>query len=105
MDALLVMGAEVLAVLRSLDQKLGESPIQPAAGSVMPEIMTREEVADYLRVSLRFVDELLALGELVPMRMGRSVRLDRETVRAYARQTSVRGRSKGASKKARGVAK
>ncbi len=60
-----------------------------------PPLLTSAEVADWLNVAERTVDNLVALGELTPVRVtpsGRGRRFERRAVEAFIRR-SAGGRS------------
>jgi hypothetical protein len=71
-----------------------ESPKPPSVFRPQP-LWTSQDVADFLQVSLRWVEKQRALGTLpcVPLPGRRLVRYDPERVRAWALQrgTSSRG--------------
>lgn len=51
-------------------------------------LMSKQEVADYLNVSLRTVDTLIAEQELIPVRIRSMSRFTRDTVERYVRRNS-----------------
>ena len=54
-----------------------------------PPLLTSSEVADWLRVSQRTLDTLVAEGELIPIRVtpsGRGRRFERKAVEGYIRR-------------------
>ncbi len=56
----------------------------------LPPLLTAEQAAKYLQLSLRSVRRLIATGELPCVRIGRSVRIRREEVMALVdRNTGV----------------
>jgi excisionase family DNA binding protein len=48
-------------------------------------VLTREEAAEVLRLSLRTFDKLLASGEIIPRRVGRRVLIPRTEVERFAK--------------------
>ncbi|MCA0267878.1 MAG: helix-turn-helix domain-containing protein [Bacteroidetes bacterium] len=71
------------------------APARPPAPSEEPpvaEIMSRKDVAAYMKMSLRYVDGLIKEGKLVPIRLGNRVRFSRKTVDAFLRLGVQRGR-------------
>lgn len=53
----------------------------------LPELLTRQECADTLRVSLRTLDKMIASGALPAIRIGeRGVRVHKETLLAMINQ-------------------
>ena len=52
-------------------------------------LLTRQEVADQLRVTVRTLERWEDEGRLVPIRLGRNVRYRGEDVEAYIRQASA----------------
>lgn len=78
-----------------LDRRAAEVQAVEATPALLPgKLLRREDVADYLGVSLRFVDELVSRGELVPVRIGRNVRFHPGAVEAFVR-ASARGEAPG----------
>ena len=64
-----------------------------ALPSAPPPLLTSTEVADWLNVSERTVDNLVALGELIPVRVtpsGRGRRFERRGVEAFIRRCAGR---------------
>lgn len=55
----------------------------------MVELMTLEEIADYLRVTEKTIYRLLKQGNIPAMRVGRVWRFDREKIDTWLRQSSV----------------
>ncbi len=70
-----------------------ETSLASARGSREP-LWTSQDVADFLQVSLRWVEKQRALGTLpsVPLPGRRLVRYDPERVRAWALQRGTTGR-------------
>lgn len=70
-----------------------ESPSQNSGATHEP-LWTSQDVADFLQVSLRWVEKQRALGTLpcVPLPGRRLVRYDPERVRAWALQRGTSGR-------------
>jgi excisionase family DNA binding protein len=58
--------------------------VDPHPAAVVP-LLTYDEVAEHLRVSARTVAGLVQRGELVPTRIGRSVRFSRAALDEYLR--------------------
>lgn len=52
-------------------------------------LLTRQDVADYLQVSLRYVDGLIAERKIVPIRIGRVCRFHPDAVDAFVRNAAV----------------
>lgn len=50
-------------------------------------VVTREEAAEALRLSLRTVDKLLAAGQILARRVGRRVLIPRTEIERFARGT------------------
>jgi len=77
--------------MKSIDTP--ETPSSPAAAPRQP-LWTSQDVADFLQVSLRWVEKQRALGTLpcVPLPGRRLVRYDPERVRAWALQRATSGR-------------
>ena len=59
--------------------------VQPIIVSELPEIMTADEVAEYLRVNRKTVYELSKHGEIPAARLGRVFRYHRDQILAFAR--------------------
>lgn len=55
----------------------------------LPEVATRDEVAQVLRLQPSTVSDLARRGEIGSLRMGRAVRFDREDVRAYRDRSRI----------------
>ena len=55
----------------------------------MTELMTLEEVADYLRVTKKTIHRLLGRRVIPAMKVGRQWRFDRASIEAWLRQNSV----------------
>jgi excisionase family DNA binding protein len=53
-----------------------------------PQLLTRKEVADLLNISLRHLDTLVASGEIVPVRIGRSVRFRPKSVEEFIEEAA-----------------
>jgi excisionase family DNA binding protein len=51
-------------------------------------LVTREEAAEALRLSLRTVDKLLAAGQILARRVGRRVLIPRTEIERFARGTT-----------------
>ena len=51
-------------------------------------VVTREEAAEALRLSLRTVDKLLAAGEISARRVGRRVLIPRTEIERFVRSTN-----------------
>lgn len=75
------------------DIETAESP-SPFPSSRSTTLWTSQNVADFLQVSLRWVEKQRALGTLpcVPLPGHRLVRYDPERVRAWALQRGTSGR-------------
>ena len=75
------------AIAERLADRLATLPSAP------PPLLTSTEVADWLNVSERTVDNLVALGELIPVRVtpsGRGRRFERRGVEAFIRRCAGR---------------
>ena len=75
------------AIAERLADRLSALPSAP------PPLLTSTEVADWLNVSERTVDNLVALGELIPVRVtpsGRGRRFERQGVEAFIRRCAGR---------------
>lgn len=75
------------AIADRLADRLSTLPSAP------PPLLTSTEVADWLNVSERTVDNLVALGELIPVRVtpsGRGRRFERRGVEAFIRRCAGR---------------
>ena len=81
--------AEVKALKESEQQTVEDAGADPSKPTVEP-LWTRQDVADYLRCSLRFVDSLIADNALVGMQIGGLKRFDRRTVEAMAKGSADR---------------
>ena len=57
----------------------------------MAELMTLEEVAEYLRVTLRTVYRLLKRGNIPAAKVGRQWRFDKASINEWLNSRSVRG--------------
>jgi hypothetical protein len=70
-----------------------ESVAEVAAARVRRTLWTSQDVADFLQVSLRWVEKQRAAGVLpcVPLPGGRLVRYDPDTIRAWARGHATAG--------------
>lgn len=55
----------------------------------LPEVMTRAEVARFLRLSDWTVNDLARRGEIPSVKFGRSRRFIRDDVRAYLRERTA----------------
>jgi len=71
-----IVRSEFQRQLDAANQNLGPDPLWDV-----------DQVAEYLNVSRRTVDTLIAAGELRPMRVGRQRRFDPKTIDAYLRST------------------
>ena len=83
----LLSEAALDAIADRLADRLSTIPTAP------PPLLTSTEVADWLNVSERTVDNLVALGELVPVRVtpsGRGRRFERRGVEAFIRRCAGR---------------
>jgi excisionase family DNA binding protein len=85
----------VAALADALANRL--APLVGAAPRPEP-LMTAEEVAEYLAVSIRTLETLIAEGELVPLRIRGARRFTREAIDSYLR--SLAGRKRPRSRKA-----
>jgi excisionase family DNA binding protein len=54
-----------------------------------PQLMTRQEVAERLKLSLVSVDRLRRRKELASIKLGRSVRINAESVNTYVTKKGV----------------
>ena len=75
------------AIADRLADRLSTLPSAP------PPLLNSAEVADWLNVSERTVDNLVALGELIPVRVtpsGRGRRFERRGVEAFIRRCAGR---------------
>lgn len=84
-DRLLEMGAimeDLAAEVRALRQELAKE-----RGAPVP-LLDTNGVAAYLNVSKRKVSELIASGELLPIKIGRRNRFTFEMVDTYLRRTT-----------------
>lgn len=61
------------------------SPRNQNSDAIPDALLTRDEVADILSISLRHLDTLVASGEITPVRIGRAVRFRPETVKGFIR--------------------
>ncbi len=70
-----------------------ESVVQVADARAKRTLWTSQDVADYLQVSLRWVEKQRAVGVLpcVPLPGGRLVRYDPEAIRAWALEQATAG--------------
>jgi excisionase family DNA binding protein len=57
-----------------------------AASAALPVLLTRDEVADLLQVSVRTVDRLIGRGALATCRIGRAVRVPLPALITYIEQ-------------------
>lgn len=76
------LGPDRTAGRRPCGQSDLDVPPQPAAG-VFGHMLTIEEVADLLRVSTRTVSRLIKQRQLNCHRIGRTIRISRDDLRAY----------------------
>lgn len=77
--------ADLDALADRLADRLAGRPALP------PPLLTQAQVAEWLSVSERTVDNLVAAGELIPLRVtpgGRGRRFERKTVQAFIRRSA-----------------
>lgn len=98
--AMLAMPPELTAELRTIIRDWRGSPPEPLAGAGRGQsrpgeggytdvgidalgLLTVQQAADLLKVSVRTVRRLIAVGELRPVRIGAAVRIAPEDLTAY----------------------
>lgn len=64
---------------------LGDMTTQTGSGSAPLDLLTREECAEVLRVSLSTVGKLIRAGHIYSFRVGRAVRVPKAALEAYQR--------------------
>lgn len=64
------------------------SPREQNADAFPPQLLTRKEVAELLSISLRHLDTLVASGEIVPVRIGRSVRFRPKSIKDFIEEAA-----------------
>lgn len=69
-----LLGPELLAAIEELvDERVAAALAEREVENAVPPVLTLKEAADYLRVSERLVQRLIAQGELRATRLGRRV--------------------------------
>jgi len=64
------------------------SPRERNENATPPQLLTRKEVAELLNISLRHLDTLVASRELVPIRIGRSVRFRPKSIEDFIEEAA-----------------
>jgi excisionase family DNA binding protein len=73
----------------AIEQESGRLKAEPRAAMAREQMMTKKDVADYLKVSRRTVDNLMAKGYLPYIRLGsRAVRFNLATVEEALKRRS-----------------
>ena len=80
--------ARVLERLDALEAKLNEKFDELRKARDPDRLLTREEAAERLQVSVRTLDTLRAAGELRAVKVKRRVRFDPEAIEAYVRRNA-----------------
>jgi excisionase family DNA binding protein len=78
--------AEESRIRELIQTELEKHLVSSSITSLQP-LWDVDQVAQYLHVSRRTVETLIAAGELRPMRVGRQRRFDPKTIDAYLRST------------------
>jgi excisionase family DNA binding protein len=88
-----LLGPELIAAIEDLvDERVEAALVDREASNVLPPpVLTLKEAAEYLHVSERLVQRLIARGELRPIRIGRRVLLHRVELDAFLERGGEEG--------------
>lgn len=86
------LAAQVKAIRRRIEEVREEiADLRSDLPAEAEGLLTYEDVAERLNVSVRHVQMLAHSGELTPIRIGRAVRFDPETIEAFIRSKAEEG--------------
>jgi excisionase family DNA binding protein len=84
-----VRHGDLLQKLEEIDEKLSRLSSPPVESSAL---LTRQDLADRLRCSIRTVDTLVARGEIQALRIRGCIRFSPDAIDAYLRRVAEGGR-------------